>query len=97
MLDEVRRRVDDTRNENLVFGNLDVLQIFPFMVVAWIGGFDADRLRARPECDVDDFRHRQGAGLRALVVAPPRMPPHAVRRPTRRRSHMRLAAWRGRA
>ena len=56
------------------------------MVVAWIGGFDADRLRARPEGDVDDFRQRQVVSVRSLVVAPADMQPHAVGRQTSRRS-----------
>jgi hypothetical protein len=63
VLDEVRRRVDDAGNENLVFRDIDGLQIFPFVVVAWIGGFDADRLRARLERDVDDLGQRQIMGV----------------------------------
>jgi hypothetical protein len=46
MLDEIRGRVDDARNQNFVVGNIDVLQILPFVVVARIGGLDADRLGA---------------------------------------------------
>ena len=80
MLDEVRGRVDDAGNQNLVLGNIDVLEILPFVVVARIGGFDADRLRARLEGDVDDLGQRQVVGVRPLVVAPADVQPHAVRR-----------------
>jgi hypothetical protein len=78
VLDEIRRRVDDTRNEDFVVGDLDRLEVFPFVVVARIGGLDAERLHLGLERDVDDFCHRQIVGVRPLVVAPADVQPHAV-------------------
>ena len=56
------------------------VEILPFVVVARIGGFDADRLRARLEGEVDDLRERQIVGVRPFVVAPADVQPHAVGR-----------------
>jgi hypothetical protein len=70
MLDEIGRRVDDAGNEDLVVGDFDRLEVFPFVVVARIGGLDAERLHARLERDVDYLGHRQIVGVRPLVIAP---------------------------
>ena len=61
-------------------GILIVLEIFPFVVVARIGGLDADRLHPRLERDVDDLGHRQIVGVRPFVIAPADVQPHAVGR-----------------
>ena len=80
MLDEIRRRIDDAGNEDLVVGDFYRLEVLPFVVVARIGGLDADRLHARLEGDVDDLGHRQIVGVRPLVIAPADVQPHAVGR-----------------
>ena len=48
MLDEVRGRIDHARNQNLVVGDVDVREVFPFVIVARIGGLDADGLWCAP-------------------------------------------------
>jgi len=55
MLNKIRRRVDDTGNKNLVVGNFDRLEIFPFVIVARISGLDADRLRLGFESGINNF------------------------------------------
>jgi len=50
MLDEIRGRVDDAGNQNLVVGNLDLLEVLPFVIVARVRRLD----------------NRAGAGGRAL-------------------------------
>ena len=72
MLDEIRGRIDDARNENFVVGNLDCLEIFPLVLVARIGGLDAESLQPRLEGDVDDFRSPADRGCAALRNCPSR-------------------------
>ena len=48
MLDEVGGRIDDAGDQDLVVGNVDRLEILPFMLVARIGALEAERLRAAP-------------------------------------------------
>ena len=55
-----------------------VREVLPFVIVARIGGLDADGLRARLERQVDDLQQRQIVGVRAFVVAPADMQPHPV-------------------
>ena len=58
------------------------LEVFPFVIVTRVGGLDADCLRPRLEGYVDDFQQRQIVGVRAFVIAPADVQPHAVGRQT---------------
>src|SRR5947199_6448486 len=85
MLDKIRGRVDDTRNKNLIVGNFDRLEIFPFVIVARISGLDADCLRPCFESDINNLYQRQIVGVRTFVIAPADVQPHAVSRKARGR------------
>ena len=78
MLDKIRGRVDDTRNKDLIVGNFDRLEIFPFVIVARISGLDADCLRPCFESDINNLYQRQIVGVRTFVIARTDVQPHAV-------------------
>ena len=70
MLNKIRRRVDDTGNKNLVVGNFDRLEIFPFVIVARISGLDADRLRLGFESGINNFLSAANRGCADLHNCP---------------------------
>ena len=78
MLDKIVGGVDHAGNENLVLGNFHRLHVLPFVVVPRIGRLNADRLRYRLERDVDDPGERQIVRVRAFVIAPADVQPHAI-------------------
>ena len=47
VLDEVGCRVEHAGDQHLVVGDADRREVFPFMLVARVGGLDAQALRAR--------------------------------------------------
>src|SRR4051794_14071683 len=65
-------------DQNLVVGDIDVREVLPFVIVARVGGLDADGLRAGLERQIDDLQERQIVGVRAFVVAPADVQPHPV-------------------
>ena len=68
----------DAGNEDLVVGNLDFFEVFPFVIVPRVGGLDRERLRVRLEGERQDFLKRQVEAVRAFVVAPADVQAHAV-------------------
>lgn len=90
MLDEVRRGVDDARDEHLAFRQTDVAPDFPLVLVAWIRGDEGESRRPRLEDDVRDVGERNVAMVRPLVVRPAEMDEHALRRNARHRSVQRF-------
>src|SRR6478609_7210544 len=73
MLDEVRFRLDDTRNQHLAFGQLDRFEQLPLVRVARIGRLERDCGWPRAKDDVDDVGQRHVAMMRSFVVAPAQM------------------------
>src|SRR5262245_26952055 len=69
MLDEVGRRVEHARDENLAGGQLHALEQPPLVRVPWIRGLERDARRPRGEDDVDDVGERDVVVVRPLVVA----------------------------
>ncbi len=70
MLDEVGRRIQDARDEQLALGQFHLLEQLPLVVVTWVASFERDGAWARAEHDVDDVLERNVEVVRALVVAP---------------------------
>ena len=79
MLDEVGGGIDHAGDQDLVVRDRDLLQVLPFVIVARVGGLDADRLRPRLEGEVDDLGERQVVIVRTFVIAPADVQPHRGR------------------
>ena len=73
VLDEIRFRFDDPRNQHLAVGQFHRLKQCPLVGVSWIGGFERDRYRLGLENDVDDVGERDIAMMWAFVVPPAEM------------------------
>ncbi len=78
VLDEVRRRVEHPRGEDLVVGDPRVAPDRPLVRVAGIRGLEEDRGRLRLQDDVDDPLQRDVEVVRALVVPPAEMQAYPV-------------------
>ena len=80
MLDEVGRRVEHARDEDLARGQLHALEQPPLVRVSRIGGLEGNAGRPRGEDDVDDVGEGDVVVVRPLVVTPA----HVQTRPLRR-------------
>jgi len=58
MLDDIRRMADDAGYEDLACGKLDLIPDAPFMLVAWVGRFDGNRVGFHFQDQVDDVAQR---------------------------------------
>ena len=80
MLDEVRRRINHPRYEDLIVGDFRAAQILPLMGMAGIGRFERQARRARPHAHVKDLGERDVVGVRPFVITPAEMHPHRLGR-----------------
>src|SRR5262249_14993101 len=68
VLNEIGRRVDHSWDQHLVVGNAGLFQVLPLVLMAGVGGFEAEPRRLRLEAGVDDFCQGDVVGVRAFVV-----------------------------
>src|SRR5580704_5694020 len=70
MLDDVGGVADDTRNQDLPFGQLDIPPDLPLVLVTDVAGLDRERPGAYLQQHVDDIFQRQVGGMRSVPAAP---------------------------
>jgi len=80
VLDEVRRRVEHARDDDLVGREPHLLEHAPLVCVARVGGFDGKTRRPRPQKDREDVPERHVAVVWPLVVAPADVQAHPLGR-----------------
>ena len=78
MLDEVRRGVDETWNEDLSFGQLCVLPDMPVMRMSRIGGLDHVSAGLNLEDEVQYLGEAHIAGMGRFLIAPADVKPHSI-------------------
>ena len=69
VLDDVGRVADDSGDQDLAFGQLDVLPDLPLMRVANIAGLDRERSGAHLKQHIDNVAQRQVGGVRPVPAA----------------------------
>ena len=70
VLNDVGGVAHDAGNENLPFGQFDILPDTPLMLVARVGRFDQVGAGMDLQQQVDDLQERQVGGVRSMPAAP---------------------------
>src|SRR5215472_14081200 len=80
MLDHIGGMADDTRQHQLVVGQLYLLPDLPLMLVTNIAGFERIRLGLDRQHDRDDVPHRDIGHVRTVPATPAQVEPNAILR-----------------